>query len=284
MGDPECGCSSEHALRCIVSICWRARHAQVDFKDSECQGSTVFGILRGLLRVTKDRQLTSWMPEEPQSFRELYTSLCLWICSLKIKLGVAGPSQPRGTLETGERAYDAISSKFNQDSACVERSQRCHPPSLNTIVQTRQTGPKMMTCPCKSSWAPDLVAPHRTILRYYRCYTPYRAILLQQGSHLPKMVRHRPLVLTFTQGHLCDTPFCNILRDHCAIPLCDTPPKTSTKKFCNTIATSIARYDKYRCWASKAPGGNMSVGTSATMVAIALGLSQRNLFCWLIVS
>ena len=27
--------------------------------------------------------------------------------------------------------------------------------------------------------------------------------------------------------------------------------KTSTKTFCDTIATSIARYEKYRCWASK---------------------------------
>ena len=31
------------------------------------------------------------------------------------------------------------------------------------------------------------------------------------------------------------------------------PTKTSTKKFCDTIATSIARYEKYRCWASKLP-------------------------------
>ena len=31
----------------------------------------------------------------------------------------------------------------------------------------------------------------------------------------------------------------------------DTPIKTSTKEFCDTIAASIARYEKYRCWASK---------------------------------
>ena len=29
------------------------------------------------------------------------------------------------------------------------------------------------------------------------------------------------------------------------------PIKTRTNKFCDTIATSIARYEKYRCWASK---------------------------------
>ena len=27
-----------------------------------------------------------------------------------------------------------------------------------------------------------------------------------------------PLVLSFAQAHLCDTPFCNVSRDNCAIP------------------------------------------------------------------
>ena len=35
---------------------------------------------------------------------------------------------------------------------------------------------------------------------------------------LPKTVRYPPLVLSFTQAHLCNTPFCNISRDSCAIP------------------------------------------------------------------
>ena len=30
-----------------------------------------------------------------------------------------------------------------------------------------------------------------------------------------------------------------------------SPTITSTKQFCDTIATSIARYKKHRCWASK---------------------------------
>ena len=64
----------------------------------------------------------------------------------------------------------------------------------------------------------NLVAPYRAILRYYRCDTPYRAILFQGGSHSRKMVRYPPLVLSFTQAHLCDTPFCNVSRDNCAIP------------------------------------------------------------------
>ena len=59
-------------------------------------------------------------------------------------------------------------------------------------------------------------------------------------------MRYHPLVPSFTQTYQCDTPFCNISRDTCAIPR-----KTSTKKLCDTIAESIARYEEYRCWASK---------------------------------
>ena len=48
-------------------------------------------------------------------------------------------------------------------------------------------------------------------------------------------------------------------RHICAIPYFATyraiivryPIQTSTKKFCDTIATSIAQYEKCRCWASK---------------------------------
>ena len=65
-------------------------------------------------------------------------------------------------------------------------------------------------------------------------------LALPQNGAIP------PLVLSFTQAHLCDTPFCNISRDNCAIP-----HKTSTKELCDTIAASLARYEKYRCWASK---------------------------------
>ena len=67
------------------------------------------------------------------------------------------------------------------------------------------------------------------------------------------MVRYPPLVISFTQAHLCDTPFCNILRDHLRYPT-----KTSTKSFCDTIAASIARYEKYRYWASKVLGKSLS--------------------------
>ena len=63
-----------------------------------------------------------------------------------------------------------------------------------------------------------LVAPYRAILRYYRCDTPYRAILFKGGQHSPQMVRYPSLALSFTQAHLCDAPFCNVSRDNCAIP------------------------------------------------------------------
>ena len=64
-----------------------------------------------------------------------------------------------------------------------------------------------------------LVAPYYcAILRYYRCDTPYCAILFKGGQDCPKVVRCPPLVLSFTRAHLCNTPFCNISRDKCAIP------------------------------------------------------------------
>ena len=60
------------------------------------------------------------------------------------------------------------------------------------------------------------------------------------------MVRYPPLILGFTQAHLCDIPFRNVSRDNCAIP-----HENKHERVCDTIATSIARYEKYRCWASK---------------------------------
>ena len=67
----------------------------------------------------------------------------------------------------------------------------------------------------------------------------------RKGS--PQMVRCPPLVLSFTQAHLCDTPFC---KEYRAI-IVRYPIKASTKHFCDIIATSIARYEKCRYWASK---------------------------------
>ena len=63
-----------------------------------------------------------------------------------------------------------------------------------------------------------LVAPYRAILRWYRCSTPYRAILSQPSQQSPNRVRYPRLAPSFTQTYQCDTPFCNISRDTCAIP------------------------------------------------------------------
>ena len=96
-----------------------------------------------------------------------------------------------------------------------------------------------------NGWLFMLVAPCRAMLLYCRCDTPYGAIPFSGRLAPPQMVRHPPWYLV-RQAHLCDTPFCYIWRHTCAIPI-----KTNTKDFCDTIATSIARHEKYRCQASK---------------------------------
>ena len=57
------------------------------------------------------------------------------------------------------------------------------------------------------------------------------------------MVRYPPLILRSTQAHLCDTHFATYRAIIVRYAI-----KTSTKEFCDTISTSIARYEKYRCW------------------------------------
>ena len=81
--------------------------------------------------------------------------------------------------------------------------------------------------------------------RYHTCPTKDSKTPPKQR---PEIVRCSPLVLSFSEAYLCDTPFCNILRDNCAIP-----HKNKHKK-CDTIAASIARYERYRYWASKRLG------------------------------
>ena len=61
--------------------------------------------------------------------------------------------------------------------------------------------------------SPSPVAPYRAILRYYRCNTPYRAILFKEVSTPQNWCDTPTLVLSFTQALLCDTPFCNLSRD-----------------------------------------------------------------------
>ena len=84
------------------------------------------------------------------------------------------------------------------------------------------------------------VAPYRAILRYYRCDTPYR-YFLTEVSTLP-CCDTPSLVLGCAQAHLCDTRFCNVSHDDCAIPPPPKKKKTSTKEFCDTIAASIGKF------------------------------------------
>ena len=109
-----------------------------------------------------------------------------------------------------------------------------------------------------------LVSTYHAILRYYCCDIPYCAILWKGSQHPPKLCdTPPPLVLSFSQAY-------------CAIPHFATyraitvryPIKINTKDFCDTIATSIARYETYRCWASK------SKGTSRQYVWERLGFSS----------
>ena len=52
-----------------------------------------------------------------------------------------------------------------------------------------------------------------------------------------------PFWISPVQAHLCG-PFYNTSRDNCVIP-----QKTSNEWFCDTISTSIVRYEKHRCCA-----------------------------------
>ena len=57
-------------------------------------------------------------------------------------------------------------------------------------------------------------------------------------------MRYPLLVTSFTQAHLCDTPFCNVSRDNCAIQ--------ARKSFAILLLQVSRDMKKYRCWASKA--------------------------------
>ena len=87
-------------------------------------------------------------------------------------------------------------------------------------------------------WPEVLEASYCAILRYYRCDTPHCATLCKRRYHSPKIVRHPPWYLVFTQAHLCDAPFATYRAIVVRYPI-----KTSTKEFCDTIATNIARYE-----------------------------------------
>ena len=88
---------------------------------------------------------------------------------------------------------------------------------------------------------------------------PYRAILHTIAA-IPHIARYFFREVS-TPPKWCDTPPWHLVshRHICAIPHFATyraiivryPTKTSAKEFCDTITASIARYEKYRYWASK---------------------------------
>ena len=81
-------------------------------------------------------------------------------------------------------------------------------------------------------------------LRYpISCDTFQGRLTVPQNGAMP------PLALSFTEAHLCDTPFCNISRDNCAIPHKNKHEIVS--RCYRYIVTSIERYEKYRYWGFK---------------------------------
>ena len=91
-------------------------------------------------------------------------------------------------------------------------------------------------------------------------YWPHIARYCETIAAIPHIARYL-LREVSTPQKWCDTPPWHLVshRHICAIPHFATyrativryPTRTSMKEFCDTIATHIERYEKYRCWASK---------------------------------
>ena len=79
------------------------------------------------------------------------------------------------------------------------------------------------------------------------------------------MVRYPPWYLV-SHRHICAIPHFATYRAIIVRYL----TKTSTKEFCDTIAASIARYEKYRCWASKGIGVAVKVVAGSDAIAAQL--------------
>ena len=95
------------------------------------------------------------------------------------------------------------------------------------------------------------IYPYRATLRYYRCDTPHIAgCFFREVSTPPIWCDTPPPLYLVSHRHICAIPHFATYR---VIIVRSPPPptKTSTKEFCDTIATSIARYEEYRCWASE---------------------------------
>ena len=82
----------------------------------------------------------------------------------------------------------------------------------------------------------SLVVPCRAIIAILSLRYPISRDTFQGRVALPQNGAIPPLAITFTQAHLCDTPFCNVSRDTCVIP---------HEEFCDIIATYRAILVRY---------------------------------------
>ena len=102
----------------------------------------------------------------------------------------------------------------------------------------------------------------RALWALFHTCSPHIARYCDTVAAIPHIARYF-LREVSTPPKWCDTPpwYLSLHRHICAIPhfatyrsiIVQYPTKASTKEFGDTIATSIARYEKYRCWASKFP-------------------------------
>ena len=100
------------------------------------------------------------------------------------------------------------------------------------------------------------MAPYRAILRYYRCDTPYRAILSRPSQQSPNRVRYPPLVPCFTHNISVRYP----ILQHIARYLCDTPGKSDSQSEVGEVFGEIGgelpakfgrRFSSFFCWENR---------------------------------
>ena len=138
--------------------------------------------------------------------------------------------------------YSACLSRTEGHQAVTDPFAPPHPvPAINCCPQTF---PQTNRC----SWWPHIGWYRGTITERYPI--PSLRYLCREVSTHPKWC-DTPSWYLVSHRHICAIP--NFATYRTIIVRCPPPPiKTSTKSFCDTIATRIARYENYRCWASMA--------------------------------
>ena len=180
-----------------------------------------------------DRKVTKSIPKTKKSDRTPFAALLLrhrsqaqGFPSLQLKQGGLVTGAP--VLSLGLPHHDMEGSRCSRS---LGNRQSNRPP-----LGTRGCGP-----------APDLKWPHTA--RYcdaIAAIPPIDRYFLSHPSNPPTGCDTPLWCLFFLHRHISAIPHFATYR---AI-LVRYPRKTSAKQFCDTIAESIARYEKYRCWAS----------------------------------